>query len=235
VNATVRETQPAPPAEPSPWLDLAAEFRRVADDLETLVGEPAPGLVSIDIQPQSKLGRHRPPRVQDRAEIAAAVDRVAVALLGRAAATKRMGSTGNTFHHTVDGERGTIGLNIYQAVADPNLVDPAEEIARLRAENERLRAEAAGQTARADADQLGLNYTRADDEADEPTTGGDQAREVLAVAPVSPARVPLHYGVVDDKAPETDWYDETTGLVSGGLVPNCPTCGDSHHTVEPCR
>jgi len=33
----------------------------------------------------------------------------------------------------------------------------------------------------------------------------------------------------------TSWSDEATGLVSGGLVPNCPTCGGDHHTVEPCR
>ena len=34
---------------------------------------------------------------------------------------------------------------------------------------------------------------------------------------------------------ETGWRDEATGLVSGGLVPNCPTCDGDHHTVEPCR
>lgn len=31
------------------------------------------------------------------------------------------------------------------------------------------------------------------------------------------------------------WRDDATGLTSGGLVPNCPTCGGDHHTVEPCR
>src|SRR6185369_13755223 len=34
---------------------------------------------------------------------------------------------------------------------------------------------------------------------------------------------------------ERGWNDESTGLVSGGLVPNCPTCGGDHQTVEPCR
>lgn len=34
---------------------------------------------------------------------------------------------------------------------------------------------------------------------------------------------------------EGGWLDDATGLVSGGLVPNCPTCGGQHHTIEPCR
>jgi hypothetical protein len=52
-----------------------------------------------------------------------------------------------------------------------------------------------------DTDPTGLRYTRADD-GDEPTAGlalTDRAHEVLAVAPVSPARVPMHIGVVDDE------------------------------------
>jgi hypothetical protein len=51
-------------------------------------------------------------------------------------------------------------------------------------------------------DPTGLLYTR-DDETDEPTAGlalTDRAHEVLSVAPVSPARVPMHIGVVDDEA-----------------------------------
>jgi hypothetical protein len=67
-----------------------------------------------------------------------------------------------------------------------------------------------------DADPTGLNYTRADDEADEPTTGTDRAREVLAVAPVSPARVPLHYGVVDDEDAAIEAADDAEARRSGG-------------------
>lgn len=94
------------------------------------------------------------------------------------------------------------------------------------------------------ADPTGLLHSRAD-EADDPT-------------PVSPARAPMHVGdaeshITDDgrreddetpvpvEVPPTDpadlpgWRDEATGLVSGGLVPSCPTCGGDHHTAEPCR
>jgi hypothetical protein len=43
------------------------------------------------------------------------------------------------------------------------------------------------------------------------------------------------YAAYERDEAEPGWQDEATGLVSGGLVPNCPTCGNDHHTVEPCR
>jgi hypothetical protein len=50
------------------------------------------------------------------------------------------------------------------------------------------------------ADPFGLLHSRADDEADEPVVVlTSKAHEVLAVAPVSPARVSMHVGVVDDE------------------------------------
>lgn len=42
-------------------------------------------------------------------------------------------------------------------------------------------------------------------------------------------------GRVIGRAAVDGWSDAETGLTSGGLMPNCPTCGGDHHTVEPCR
>lgn len=182
MTTTVREAQTAPPAEPSPWLDIADELERIAADLRTLVGEPAPGLVAFDIQPHNADRGSGTVTVKNRPATIAAVDAVALALLGRPAKTEAVGSS--AFHHRAGGSRGAIKVGVYTSVADPALVDPDEEIERLRAEVARLRAE-----------------RTVDDESDS----------------------------------RSGWRDESTGLVSGGLVPNCPTCGGDHHAIEPCR
>jgi hypothetical protein len=239
--ATVREPETTTPVEPSPWLDLAAELHRIADDLETLVGEPALQQVTLHIQPHNADGYQKKTAANRPATIAA-VDAVAVALLGKPAETKRM-SDGVFFHHGVGGTRGPVKVDIYTSVADPDAVDSEQEIARLRAENERLRAIAgrslwcggectlpAGHPGEhafredvvaEDAKRLGLLYTRADDKGDDPTDGlalTDRAREVLAVAPVSPARVPMHIGVVDDEPADPVHMDYTSGVSACGLV-----------------
>lgn len=135
-------TEPNVTAETSPsepWAEIAAELRRIADDVEKLIGQPEPGLFSVDIQPYEAVVH--PPVVKDRAATMSATDAVASALLGKAATTQAMSN--GTFHHTTGGKRGRISLSIYQAIADPSAVDPEEEISRLRAENARLRAAAA--------------------------------------------------------------------------------------------
>lgn len=71
----------------------------------------------------------------------------------------------------------------------------------------------------ADTDPTGLRYSRADDEGDD---GADavvltpKGREILSVAPVSPARVPMHVGVVDDE--DNQPVDEPVFLVDHGPV-----------------
>lgn len=118
-----------------PWADITAALRRLADNCADLIGQPGPRLIQLDIQPYAKSGPDRP---EDRAETIANVNTVASALLGVTGNTKRLGS--DTFHHKAHGPVGPVVVSIYQSVADPSLVDPNEEIARLRAENERLRA-----------------------------------------------------------------------------------------------
>lgn len=127
-----------PPSEPSVWLDIADELRKIAYDIEQyLAVEPAPRAFSINIQPFVPDGPERY-GVKSRAVTTAAVDAVALGLLGKVAETKKMGD--GTFHRHADALRGPIEVRAYQRVADPAAVDPDEEIARLRAENEQLRA-----------------------------------------------------------------------------------------------
>jgi hypothetical protein len=100
---------------PDPWAAIAAELRRIADDVETLVGSPAPGLFSIDVQPFGEVSH--PPVPEQLGDTTQAVDDVANALLGKSADTKKM-SDGKSVHCTASGRRGRILLSVYQAVAD---------------------------------------------------------------------------------------------------------------------
>jgi fumarate hydratase class II len=123
--------------DPSPWLDIAAELRRIADDVETLAGEPAPGLFSIDIQPHNADGCGVD-TAKNRPVTQAAVDAVAQALIGKVGVTEHM--VGSAFHHKAYGQRGAIKVGIYQSVAGPDAVDPEQEIERLRARVAELEA-----------------------------------------------------------------------------------------------
>ena len=95
------------------WAAIAAELRRIADDIEKLIGHVPPGLVSLDIQPNSI---SYPPIPEERAGTIQAVDDVAYALLGKTATTKAL-PDGKSVHHTTGGRRGRVGVSIYQAVA----------------------------------------------------------------------------------------------------------------------
>jgi hypothetical protein len=148
------------PNEPSVWADIAAELRKIADDCLDLIGQPAPGCFDIDIHP---LRISHPPVLKERAATIEGIDTVAFVLLGKKAETREM--SGGSFHHTAKGRRGPITFSIYNAVADPAAVDPDEEIARLRAENEKLRAELGVE------DPTGLTYGR-DPEADPQPAAG---------------------------------------------------------------
>lgn len=152
----------SPVSEPSVWADIAAELRRVADEIETLlVAEPAPSSFQLNIQPHNadRIGK---PTVKGRPATVAAVDAVSGALLGKDAETY---SVSGGFHHGRHGGRGPVSLAIYTSVVSPDAVDPDEEIAQLRAENERLRAALPG-------DPTGQSYSRADDgELPQPSAG----------------------------------------------------------------
>lgn len=130
---------PAEPAgrEPSVWADIAAELRRIADDCMDLIGEPGPRLFQLNIQPHNADGLQRD-SAKNRAATMACVDTAATVLCGQPGTTYPVG--GSSFHHGAGGQRGPIDLKVYQSVADPDAVDPEQEIARLRAENEQLRA-----------------------------------------------------------------------------------------------
>jgi hypothetical protein len=116
---------------------IAAELRRIADDVEGLVGEPAPRMFSLNIQPFNAdgIGANT---AKGRPATVAAVDAVGMALLGKAGRTHRL--SGGSFHHSVHGDRGPINFSIYQSVADPEVVDRDEEIALLRARVAELEA-----------------------------------------------------------------------------------------------
>jgi hypothetical protein len=121
---------------PDPWAAIANELERIAADAKKLIGHTPPGLVAFDIQPQADV--QHPPVPSQRAETIQAVDDVANAFLGKDAETRKMGDT--SFHHTISGRRGRISVSIYQAIADPEIEDPQEELKRLRARVAELEA-----------------------------------------------------------------------------------------------
>jgi hypothetical protein len=135
-------------SEPSVWLDIAEELRKLARDCENLVGEPGPSMFELNVQP----------RPHNNVEALAAVDTIALGLLGKRAETKDMG--GGTYHRTISAQRGPVGVAVFRRVPDPAAVDPTEELTRLREENERLREAAGLNQARDDEGQGPLPTTR---------------------------------------------------------------------------
>lgn len=133
---------------PDPWDAIADELERIAKDVRALVGEPAPGCFDINIQPRNADGYGKN-TVKNRPATAAATDAIAKALLGKPSTDVKMGD--GSFHRNAAGRRGRIGVAVYTSIADPDAVDPDEEIARLRAEVEQLR---------------GLAYSREADESE---------------------------------------------------------------------
>jgi len=170
--------------EPDHFTAIAAELRRVANQIATLVGSglPKPRLFQLNIQPGA---------TNDDDVTATAVDAMAGAILGHPAKVQLM--SGGTYHYGTDHEQyGPLEVVIYQGVSTEwalkreqaaALAVKEAELEKLRAEVAELRAVAAP-TMPAGVGPLtssGYDYTRADTDADDPT-------------PVSPARVPLHHG-----------------------------------------
>jgi hypothetical protein len=94
---------------PDPWAAIAAELRRVAENVETLMGEPAPRMFSLNIQPFNAdgIGANT---AEGRPATVAAVDAVGMALLNKTGQTHRL--SGGSFHHSVHGEYGPIIFSI---------------------------------------------------------------------------------------------------------------------------
>lgn len=99
---------------PSPWVAIADELHRIADDLATLTDVGAPSFFAIDIHP----GPHR----GSDAAVRERVDILSSALLGRPGQDRRM--LDGTYHYdSGEGQRGPIKVHVYDAVTEP-LEDP---------------------------------------------------------------------------------------------------------------
>lgn len=111
------------------YTDLAAALRGIADDLAGLAGaglpqDPKP-YVCLDIQPKGDTD----------AEKVRAVDAVGRAVLGET----RVADTSAINHYGIRGHRGGVSINVYERISSPEDRVKDEELARLRAELERLR------------------------------------------------------------------------------------------------
>lgn len=209
--------------EPPGWLEIAAELHSLANDVEKLADEPAPSCFQIHIQPKA----------WNNAAAVAAVDAIALALLGKRGKTRLMGD--GVYHRDAGDNRGPIWVHTYRQVPEPHTA----EIARLEARIAELRAQdepeggylfgsdhkmgthddrgctwpngACVGHAPEPADPTGLLHSRADDEPDDPT-------------PVSGARVPAHTGGVT----EGGLVDETPpGPVHMAYADGGTVCGES--------
>lgn len=123
--------------ELTPWQEIAAELRCIADDAEKLADQPAPPHFELNIQPWSA-DNYEGVTPKNRAATIAAVDAVAVALLAKPAGTHKLND--GSFFRKVNGRRGRVRFSIYQSIADPDLLDKDEEIERLRARVAELEA-----------------------------------------------------------------------------------------------
>ncbi len=112
------------------YAELAETLRGIADDLAGLAGSDihAPSYVGLTFQP-----RHDAP---DEAKVAT-IDAIGRVLLGKPGQLSRM--SGGVYHHDASGHRGPVTIGVYGGVAGPEERSKDEEIARLRAEVERLR------------------------------------------------------------------------------------------------
>lgn len=135
---TDQNVQPAEQADH--FAQIAAELRKVADDVEALAGSglPKPRQFQLNIQPGGR---------GDGDLTARAVDAMAQALLGISGTVNEMGS-GNYHYGTDHLTRGPLQIVVYQGVPtewalanDLNAVD--EAVAAREAELELLRAKAA--------------------------------------------------------------------------------------------
>lgn len=223
------------PDQPDHFAEIAAELRRAADDIETLVGSglPKPNHVALDIHP----GGPRLDRDDDRT--ARAVDALGLALLGKPGTANKMYD--DTYHYgTESTQRGPIKVHVYDSVSTAWAVkrETADSLAAKEAELERLRAEVTALRAAAalqpDADPAGLGFSRDDIEPEhveaapgvDATPVGHAAGRVVAPPVAEDLRETVHWrtGKLTDPG-------IACGAVSGPFTKDpakvtCPACLD---------
>ena len=106
------------------YESAVAELRRIADALETVPAGFGPSYVGLSIH----AGR------SNQTASIAAVDAVAMAVIGKVGTTQRMGN--GTYHHDASSYSGPVDVGIFQRVPSP----ADSELERLRAEVEALKA-----------------------------------------------------------------------------------------------
>jgi hypothetical protein len=173
----------------------AAELRRIADAIEPLVLNHEVPYVTLSFLPS----QHDAPDAQKIVE----VDTVASAVLGCAGRTEK---SGNSWYHIVRADRAGVHITVQERLSGP--FDEHEvELERLRARVAELEArglrvaehydptadERVVAEERKRVEELGLNFTRADDDTVDPTPTGP--------------REPLHTGGMT----ESGLVDETGG------------------------
>lgn len=168
------------PTVAASWCEpIAVELHRIAYDLGKVVNAqgdmPEPRYVHLHVQPGGS---------SEDATIAA-VDGLGLAIAGKPGEPDEMSSRGGgVYHYAVEVQRGPVYFRVYREISTDRALRIIEErkAADKDAEITRLRARVAELELTSD---LGLAYTRADDEPDDPT-------------PVSGARVPAHTGGVTE-------------------------------------
>lgn len=217
--------QPAQ-SEPDPFLAIAHELHRIADDIASLEGSdlPKPSYVAFDMHAGSRELRSK----RDDNVTVKAVDALGRALLNTPGELHKMGR-GDSYHYgTAATLRGPITVHVYDSVsiawakereAAFNLAAKEAELAKLHAEVDALRAAALQpddrQAAAAQLEQWRINNRivvgedRDRVECDEEDGYREAARRELQASldfdrsdvaddptPVSPARAPWHTGGV---------------------------------------
>lgn len=121
---------------PGPYAGVAAELRRIADDLATITGDQSVLGVRLTVYVPYGLRNASDARTADL------VDPVALALTGESGQAERAGAG---WHHQASCDRGPVNVWVYGTIADPTVREQDAELERLRAENDALRL-AAGQS-----------------------------------------------------------------------------------------
>jgi hypothetical protein len=121
-------------ARPDPFIALAAELHRIADDLRVLAycGLPTPGHFELNIQPGGR---------GDGDKTRKSVDAIAEALLEKRGELRPMSD--GSYHYHAKGFRGAVSVALYQSVPTEWAKDneAAMLLAAREAELEKLRAE----------------------------------------------------------------------------------------------
>lgn len=176
------------PPEPTGYAATAADLRRIADALDKLPTDGKPPYLMLSILPSAKTVE--------------AVDAVTLAVLGKPGETRK---DSDDWRHIAEGRIGTCYLQIHSTVPGPP-DERDDELARLRAEVESLRA------------QSGLAYSRADEgEHQQPTAGRipPHFEDGRAVVEVAGGLIE-----VDGECPSA-WH------VNDSERTRCPICGES--------